>query len=311
MPGLVRLSLLFLALTSPATWATTAGEPLVVLVSSERGAAYQEAATALLTELERGGVAHQEVLQLSPAELAATSRLTPRLFVALGTDASTALVRYQAKAPVLATLLPRASFERLSHAADSQTLSRFSALYLDQPLSRQLDLVRLALPKARRIGVLWGEESATQEKALESQARARGLTLVGARVGPGEPVFNGLKKIVEEIDLLLALADSRIYNSSTLQNILLTSFRSQVPMLAFSPAYVRAGALLSVYTTPEQIGRQAGLMVLEALQGRELGLSQFPREFRVDVNEHVARTLGLNLDARELAERLRRLERGP
>jgi ABC-type uncharacterized transport system substrate-binding protein len=126
-----------------------------------------------------------------------------------------------------------------------------------------------------------------------------------------EPVFNGLKKILDESDLLLALADPQIYNSSSIQNILLASFRAQVPMLAFSPAYVRAGALMAVYSTPAQIGQQAGLIARGVLQGQPLGVPQYPLQFEVSVNEHVARSLGLKLDAGNLAERLRRQERGP
>ncbi|MEK9804380.1 MAG: ABC transporter substrate binding protein, partial [Curvibacter sp.] len=125
-----------------------------------------------------------------------------------------------------------------------------------------------------------------------------------------EPIFAGLRKILEESDVLLALADPQIYNSNSIQNILLTSFRAQVPMLAFSPSYVRAGALMAVHSTPRQIGQQAGVLVRGVLQGQPLGPPQFPLQFEVSVNEHVARSLGLRLEAGSLAERLRRLERG-
>ena len=122
---------------------------------------------------------------------------------------------------------------------------------------------------------------------------------------------NGLKKLLDESDLLLAFADPQIYNSHTIQNILLGSFRAQVPMVAFSPAYVRAGALLAVHSTPSQIGQQAGALARGVLQGQPLGVPQYPLQFEVSVNEHVARSLGLKLDGITLAERLRRLERGP
>lgn len=81
-------------------------------------------------------------------------------------------------------------------------------------------------------------------------------------------------------------------------------------MMAFSPAYVRAGALLAVYSTPTQIGQQAGALARGVLLGQPLGVPQYPLQFEISVNEHVARSLGLKLDADQLAERLRRLERG-
>ncbi|MEK9951410.1 MAG: ABC transporter substrate binding protein [Curvibacter sp.] len=294
------LLVLLLAGLAPGTQAQE-----VLLISAERSAAYEEAAQALVAELGR-----REVQQLSLDEMGAYRGPSPRLYVALGTESCGQLARMPVPAPVLCALLPRASFERVLRESGRRAGASFSALYQNQPLGRQLDLIRLALPQARRVGVLWGPDSAINEAALEAAAQTRGLRVVGVPVRAEEPIFAGLRKILEESDVLLALADPQIYNSNSIQNILLTSFRAQVPMLAFSPSYVRAGALMAVHSTPRQIGQQAGVLVRGVLQGQPLGPPQFPLQFEVSVNEHVARSLGLRLEAGSLAERLRRLERG-
>lgn len=311
MIAYLRLLLLPFCLIFFAAGSAGAAEWAVVIVTSERGAAYQEATDALLGELERGGIAGKEVLQVTASELATAGAPTPRLYVALGTEAAGILAHNELKAPVLCALLPRQSFERVLRESGRRSTPQFTALYLNQPLMRQLDLVRLALPQVRRVGVLLGAESQSHEHLLAEAAQSRGLKLESAQVKPEEPVFSGLKKILDEADLLLALADPQIYNSGSIQNILLASYRARVPMLAFSPAYVRAGALLAVYSTPVQIGHQAGVMARELLQGKPLPLPQYPQDFSVGVNEHVARSLGLNLEAQTLTERLRRQEKGP
>jgi len=288
-----------------ATLALGARANEVLVISSEQSPAYQEAADAVVAELAR-----REVVQLQLAELSTYSGPGPRLYVALGSEACSQLARKALTAPALCTLLPRASFERVLRETGRRAGASFSALYLNQPPGRQLDLIRLALPRVRRVGVLWGPDSVLGEAALEAAAQARGLRVVGVPVRPDEPVYTGLRKILDESDVLLALADPQIYNSNSIQNILLTSIRAQIPMLAFSPAYVRAGALMAVHSTPRQIGQQAGALARGALQGQPLGPPQFPLQFDVSVNEHVARSLGLRLDAANLAERLRRLERG-
>jgi putative ABC transport system substrate-binding protein len=306
-----RLLLRLFCLVFFAAGSARAAEVAVVIVSSERSAAYQETTGALLDELERGGVAGKDAIQITAAELAKAGEPAPRLYIALGAEAASVLARSEVKAPVLCILLPRLSFERVLRESGRKPSSQFSALYLNQPLGRQLDLVRLALPQARRIGVILGPESQRQTAALEETAQSRSMKLVRAQVESNEPVFEGLKAILGEADLLLALPDPHIYNSNSLQNILLASYRAQVPMLAFSPAYVRAGALLAVYSTPAQIGQQAGVMARGVLRGKGLGLPQYPQDFSVSVNEHVARSLGLNLEPQSLTERLRRLERKP
>jgi ABC-type uncharacterized transport system substrate-binding protein len=308
--GAMRHHLSILLLSALLAGGVAASEAPVVVVSSERSPAYQEAADAVLGELARDGQSGRAVLQLTVAELDSLRGGAPRLSIGLGTDACAALARDPGGAPVLCALLPRASFERVLRESGRRAGASFSALYLNQPPGRQLDLVRLALPQARRVGVLWGPQSQGSQGSLELAAQARGLTVVGVAVGADEPVFNGLKKILDDADLLLAVANPQIYNSHTIQNILLASFRAQVPMLAFSPAYVRAGALLAVYSTPAQIGQQAGAMARGVLHGQPLGVPQYPLQFEVSVNEHVGRSLGLKLDAALLAQRLRRLERG-
>lgn len=311
MTRLVCLFLLLLCQTLFAAGTARATEWAVVIVSSERSTAYQETADAIVSELTRGGVAAREVQQTTAAEWQTAAPSVGRLYITLGVEAAAALARSEVKAPVLCTLLPRAAFERVLRDSGRRASSQFTALYLNQPVSRQLDLARLALPQARRIGVLLGAESRAQQSQLEEATATRSLRLVSAQVQPQEPVFADLKRILEGADVLLALADPQIYNSGSIQNILLTSFRARVPMLAFSPAYVRAGALLAVYSTPAQIGQQAGALARNFLQGRALGEPQFPQEFSVSVNEHVARSLGLQLEASVLIERLRRLEKGP
>ncbi len=309
---LVRLRFLLLTfwlgcLTAPTVQAVT-----VVIVSSERSPAYAQAADTLVRELERIGGSRYDLLLLTAAELAGVDDLRPKLFVALGAQAAQALAQAAMPAPVLCALLPRSSFERVLRSSGRKASSQFSALYLDQPLSRQLGLIQLALPEARRIGVLWGPESQAQAPVLMALAKARGLSLLQASVEQDEQLFPALKQVVAGADVLLALADPQVYNTSSIQNILLTSLRAKAPLVAFSPAYVRAGALLALHVTPEQVGQQAATLVAAMLMGKTLPATPlYPRDFSVAVNDHVARSLDLALDAADLRTRLLRAEAVP
>ena len=307
-----RLLLLPLGLIFFVALTARAADVAVVIVSSESSPAYVEAAEVLVRELERNGLSRYDMLQLTVPEWAAAGTLKPKLIVALGSDAANVLAKSDTRSPVLCTLLPRSSFERALRTSGRKSSSQFSALYLDQPLNRQLELIRLALPAARRIGVLWGPESQAQAPALKALVQSSGLELVEASVGRDELLFPSLKRVLDDADLLLAVADPQLFNSSSIQNILLASFRVKVPLVAFSPGYVRAGALLALHVTPAQIGQQAAMMARSVLQGK--GLSATPvysQDFSVAVNEHVARSLGLTLDATALRERLRSREAAP
>ena len=281
----------------------------MLVVTSERSSSYAEATEALLTELERGGLSRGDVAVVTASELTGQAGAGARLAIALGSVAAQALADGDGKAAQIYALLPRSAAERLLGAR--RPGRQATAVYLDQPYPRQVELLRLALPEKRNLAVLWGAASKAQAPALASAALDRGLRLIGVQVERPEALYATLQQVLSEADMLLAVAEPTIYNSNSIQNILLASFRARVPLIAFSPAYVKAGALLALYSTPAQIGAQTGGLARAAIAGRPLPPPQYPSHFFLQVNQHVAHSLGLSLDEAALLNKLREAEHAP
>jgi ABC-type uncharacterized transport system substrate-binding protein len=285
---------------------------VVHVVSSDNSAAFQEASDTLVQDLVRNGVARRDINLLSVAEYLelAPDAADMRLIVSLGTEAFRQVNARNTKAAVLAALIPRLSFERVLQEAIKKPAAgtNVSALYLDQPFGRQLDLLRMALPLTRRIGVLWGPESIGQQGMLNIALQARGMESSEGLYSEGRPLIDALRAALQGTEVLLAVADNSVFNTNTVANILLTSYRAKTPVFAFSPAYVKAGALLAVHSTATQAGHQVATMTAHYLQTGSLPTSQYPNEYTVTTNEYVARSLGLTLDAKVLSERLHKLE---
>ncbi|MDX9994071.1 MAG: ABC transporter substrate binding protein [Rhodocyclaceae bacterium] len=211
--------------------------------------------------------------------------------------------------PVLGTLLPQLAYkttvERLRPGRRP-----VSAVVLDQPFARQMDLIRHALPSRQRVAVMTGPQTRPYLKTLEREAQARGMQLIPATgIAAPEDIFPALRQVLEQADVLLALPDTLVYNNSNLQNILLTTYRARVPVVTFSPAYVKAGALLAVYSTPAQVARQVVRKLAHWRPGQPLPEPSSPGEFAVAANPKVAATLGIGLDdAVQIAEDLRATE---
>ncbi len=283
---------------------------VIHVISSDNSAAFQEASDCLVQELVRNGVARRDIGLWSVAEFQdqAADAADTRLIVSLGTEAFRQVSARNTRAAVLAALIPRLSFERVLQEGNKKAGTNVSALFLDQPFGRQLDLLRLALPTTRHVGVLWGPESIGQQAMLNAALQARGMESSEGLYSEGRPLIDALRAALQGADVLLSVADNTAYNSSTVANILLTSYRAKTPVIAFSPAYVKAGALLSVYSTATQAGHQVATMTAHFLQTGSLPANQYPSDFTVTTNEYVARSLGLNLEAKVLSERLRKLE---
>jgi ABC-type uncharacterized transport system substrate-binding protein len=278
---------------------------------SELGGPYAEAANALRTDLSQSAAHRIETRLDSWQDLLATPGKPPQLIVTIGAAAYRGVIEEAqhggalASVPVLAILIPRAYYETLAPKARAPT----SAVFLDQPLGRYLDLLRLAMPDRKRIGVLLGPESSSLAAPLGKAAAARGLQLVTARVSGDEDLYAGLRSVLADAEVVLALPDARVFNAGSLQNILIATYRQRVPLVAFAPGYVKAGATLALYSSPKQAADQAATMVRTFLAGHALPMPQAATDFSVATNERVARSLGLTFgDAADLAARLRRRE---
>lgn len=313
---LIALALIWAGPQVRAQPAPVAASARVLIVSSDNSPAYAQSAQALMASLARAGVSSAEVAQYVAGEFVLRLKddkpPAPQIFVALGSLALQTLLDSKVNAPVLSALIPSSSFERILRSSGRTASSELMAINLDQPLRRQLALIALALPQVKRVGVLLGPDSVSVLPPLRSLATAKGLILQHVAITSTDGLYGNLRHVLDGSDVFLALPDPLVFNASTIQNILLTSFRSQIPMLAFSPAYVRAGAVLALYTSPSQVGQQVAEYVLDVLRGKALpARSVAPDDFDVGVNPQVARSLGLSLDGEALRLALRRLENLP
>ena len=302
-----RLAWVCLWLGCVPPWVHAAQVP-VLIVSAQRNASFTEAADVFTNELERTGVSRSSVQYLTLAETRTSTTKAGQLVLALGVEAATEMARNETSVPVLCIFVPSASFELITRTNPRKNAGPLSAIYLNQPFGRQLDLIQIALPQRERVGVLLGNHSSTQVPLLEEERRKRSLTLIQTEVDAAESMFAKLQPLLDASQVLLALPDPQVFNSGTLQNILLSALRAGVPMVSFSPAYVKAGALMALYSTPAQVGNQAAQLARAVLQGKELAAPQYPRAFWIDVNASLARSMNLNIDAPALTEQLKRLE---
>lgn len=277
----------------------------VRLVLSDSSPPYQQFSSALNKAL---GASKADVTVISSQP---GSGSDADLIVAIGIKATeSALTRLDT--PVLGVMIPKMGYETLLKKLPSQQRPRTtSAIYIDQSWERQLDFIQAALPKHRRIGLLYSPDTQLDLASLRNNAKAHGLLLSAQAVQSTETLFATLDAVLGESDVLLAIPDSAIYNSSNVRNILLTSYRHKVPLIGISQAYVNAGALGAVYSTPEQQAEQVVEAIVSFAKNRRLPEPQYPDLFSIGLNQQVARSLGIVLDTPEvIRERMDKVEEG-
>ena len=267
----------------------SAGGLKIALVLSEQGGAYQEYGTALAAHLSANGatlVVTDADKPLPEVDLVVAAGMKASMHVAAATPAA-----------MLVVLVPKEGVAKLGSEFPELVKpgkSRLSAIYLDQPVNRQLDLIAAVLPRARSIGMLYSAQPRELGR-LRTAAAERNYEM-NERISTSFPTMNSaLQSLLLSSDVLLAIPDAEIYNASTIRNILLTTYRNKVPLVGFSPGYVKAGALCAVYSTPQQIAEQSAHMIKAFADVHALPAAQYAKQFEVSINEQVARSLGLNI----------------
>jgi len=293
--ALQRIVRLGLACACLAVVSAQAVAARVAVVLSDDAAPYQEVYQVIRAYLDDSP---HEASRLYAEGLTAASLNDARLAVAVGVGAAEALAALAERPPVLVILVPRAWYVKTGRTRLSSDGRRsLSAIYLDQPFERQALLIRLALPDVRRVGVLLSAEQSGVVSELEGALRAQRLSLVYATLTGDERLITPLETVLSEADLLLALPDPLVFNRNTAQSLFLTSYRYRDPVLGYSRSLTRAGALLSLHSSPAQIGRQAAEWIGSAIQGGAVSLPSpaYPSYFSVSINDQVARSLGFTL----------------
>lgn len=308
MTGLLRRWLLMpllamLAVIATAGWAADRHVPAVVIVH-EGTVIARQSAELLATELARQGWSSTEVPVAADQPVPDLRRESAQMLVALGARAFAPAVRQAAGRPVVGALLSHAALDELQLPASEH----WSVIVLDQPADRWLNLIQTALPVRLQIGMLAGAGGQKAIRQLERRALERRMSVAVETVFAPEDVVPALERLIPRMSLLLALPDAVAHNRNTVQPLLLTTYRAGVPVVAYSESYRQAGAVLALYSTPQQIVDQVVESLIFIHDGKALPSVLAPRYFTVGVNTAVARSLGLALpSSAELAERLRAL----
>ena len=301
--GWCRIALCAVLVVSFANAAWAAGARVIVVAEMEK-APQSETVAALNTELQRDGVG---VEVLAPASANHAALAGASLIVTIGGQAAHTTVALETEAPVLHVLLSRITLDALGHRSGG---APWSAIVLDQPAERQIALIRLALPKHERIATIAGPETRALASALAAAATRSGLDARSAEAADIPALYPALRTVLEQPAVLVITPDGQVFNSQTVHHVLLTAFRLHAPVLGFSAAYVRAGAVLGLYTTPAQAGTEAAAVVRQVLTGQALPPPIHHALFEVGVNPTVARALGLALPPAEALTSALRAQEG-
>jgi putative ABC transport system substrate-binding protein len=268
----------------------------LLLVSSQESPLYNKFQKGFAAEYSRGGMKSTFDFRLAYTITNETDLHAYSLIVAAGVDAAKALALADTTGvPVIYTMLPESSYEWLRK--NGKLSKKYQVLYIDQPLRRIVNLVATSLPEIKTLGFVHGEPPVADIEELRDEVRKHGMVLRDIPLHTEAGFVDSLMHDLDASDAVLVLPDPYLFNRRTVQSVLLASFRQHKPLIAYSESFVNAGALLALFSTADQIGRQTAEMAacMEQKCDDSLTTEHYPDYFSVQLNPLVARRLGLRL----------------
>lgn len=244
--------------------------------------------------------------QFNPASLPSNT-----FVVAVGVQAFSSASKLDPKIPVYGMFVPKLAYDKILKDS-GRAASNLSAIFLDQSISRQVSMLKAVLPNAKSIGVLLGGTSSVLGDEIQQVGNKSGLEMHMELVNQGDDLTSKLQHILINSSALLAIADPDIYNKDTAATFLLTTYRQQRPVIGFSQAYVKAGAMAAIFSTPKLLAKQAveQVALMKDKPSTAMPTPLNPQYFSVEVNRQVARSLGVEVaDSNAITEQILKYER--
>jgi len=231
---------------------------------------------------------------LEPQQLDLLAIKDQSLIIAIGSQTTKTLLEANINTPILSALIPRHISSSLN--AKYPDRKNWSSLLIDQPLNRQFHLITALLGENKKTGVLLGPYTKDLTKTLQNISAKSPHKIKIEEIENSDELTSALKALSNKSNILLTLPDPVIYNKSTIRGVLLLAYRNKLPIIGFSKAYVRAGAIAAIYSKPEQISEQITIISDNYFTNNEFEKKEYyPDTFSVALNKNIARSLGIKL----------------
>jgi putative ABC transport system substrate-binding protein len=204
-------------------------------------------------------------------------------------------------APLIGTFTSRQSFTRELTAGTPA--NRVTAIYAEPSPRQQMRLIAALYKRTVTVGVLLSEQSEFMLPLLQEAATDHHLELVSALADLSVNLSRNLLRLAQATVLLIS-PDTALYTQASLRELLESTYRRRQPVIGFSEALVSAGTLASAYSDIDDTLSQLQAVVATLAEGR-LPEPQYPRFWRVAINDSVARSLDVVIDdaVRRMGER--------
>jgi len=289
IPSIVKKVLICLLITPALCYS----QEKVLTVLSGDNKIYQH----FYSELENSLIENHTLTQIQSQNLQHETFEQYDLIISIGSNAAKTIAEYEVDQTVIYTLIPED--ESLLHSAPCKRKNCYR-VYINQPAIRYVELFNALFTDKFRLILASTSANTKLSKQLLAAARNNNILYKEIHVEPNRSIARSLISQLNNNDILLALPNPAIYNAYHSKNIILSAYHKNIPIIAYSKAFANAGALISLYSSIENIAEQTSDLAISIYSnGEQKQKEYYPDEFSIEINSSVARSLNISIDSED------------
>lgn len=157
------------------------------------------------------------------------------------------------------------------------------------PISKQFELLKTLIPKAKKVGVIYNTSEVNSEIQVDKAkelAKNFQLEIIAIGITNVNEVSQALDNLLDKVDVVYTPADNLVASSMPL--ILSKTLKRNIPIIGAEKAHVEAGALATEGIDYYNLGLQTGKMAISVLKGKS------PSEISIETLEETKLTININ-----------------
>jgi len=268
----------------------------ILAVMSSHGKIYQDFYSTLEDKLHK----NISITRVSFSDINHEILSQHNFIVSIGYKAAKAVSKHKTKTPIIYSLIPDKESLRISIPCKKTTCYK---AYINQPINRYTKLFKALFPKGKNLVLATTKANTKNAQQVKTASKNIGIVYKEIRIQQQNITRIFINKLNSN-DVLLALPNPDIYNANNAKSIILSTYHAHVPIIAYSKSFAKAGALVSLYSSIDNIADKTASIVNKIIQdGPQKQKEYYPDDFTIEINSAVARSLNIDIDSESVIKR--------
>ncbi len=271
----ILTTLLFFSITSPALAS-------IYIVYPENTSAYKNIANTLKERLNKQGTLDVKIVKNSKTEN--NNINNSNLIVYLGNNHIEESHK-NTSTPAIFSFATEENIEQ--HSKHDE----WSAVNINQPIERLLKTAERTITKEYKKKLLFvvsAENSLLIEKLEKIKTEKNIQTIT---VKENQIAAKLIEPELSDTAAIVAIYDPKIWSGNSARWMLQQAYTHKVPIIGYSKAFLKAGAMVSVYSSAEQIIQETETQINQWIKTKKLNNTIIYPEYSIEVNNHIAKSL--------------------